>query len=177
VIDWSTVFDESYPEVGATDADIAELISAARAPLAEAEIREILEAQARLPGKRFPEDDPKTWQLPQRQLPASYLTFLRWSNGGQFRKGERWFDPFFSTCEVRGYMLGYDLPGRIPLALAFAFNGGGVFYLFDMRADPVDGEYPVIAAHAGAPWYASSWPVAPSFPEVCRGTLDPFDLR
>jgi hypothetical protein len=73
----------------------------------------------------------------------------------------------------------------MPAALPFAFNGGGVFYLFDMRepAD-ADGEYPVVAAHAGNLGWAGHdecyppecWPVADGLAQACRGRTNIEDL-
>src|SRR5215472_6681118 len=98
--------------------------------------------------------DPSVWVMPTRPLPPQYLSLLKWSNGAWCRSGEREFG-FFPTfdangCGVRESMLAYHVPQYMPGALPFAFNGGGTFYLFDMREDAVGGEYPVVCCHAGS---------------------------
>lgn len=67
----------------------------------------------------------------------------------------------------------------MPQSLAFALNGGGTLYLFDMRGPAVGGEYPVVCSHAGNPgWSAEECVrIADSFPEACRGTINVDDLR
>ncbi len=91
--------------------------------------------------------------MPNFGLPGSYLSFLRWSNGGNFVKGKREFG-FFpavdSRCGVRAMMLVYHLPEYMPGAVPFAFDGAGSFYLFDMREPPIDDEFPVVLSHAGS---------------------------
>jgi hypothetical protein len=124
--------------------------------------------------------DASRWQLPEQRLSPSYLALLAWSGGGDFGTGERWFQlfPVDGPSGVRAMTLAYHLPEYMPAALPFAFNGGGVFYLFDMRepAD-ADGEYPVVAAHAGNLGWATHeecyppqcWPVADGLEQACRG--------
>ena len=76
-------------------------------------------------------------------------------------------------------MTGHQLPEYMPGALPIAFNGGGTFYLLDMRGSAVGGEYPVVCAHAG---YLSWEPdacrvVANTLEATCRGTVNIDDLR
>jgi hypothetical protein len=110
------------------------------------------------------------------------LEFLRWSNGGWCRSGEREFG-FFPTSDpkhgVRAMTLAYNLPEYIPGALPFAFNGCGTFYLFDMRRDAIAGAYPVVCAHAGNKGWEPDqcWPIADSFEAAYRGKLGVDDLR
>jgi len=103
------------------------------------------------------------WALPAVTIPASYLSLLRWSNGGSFRTGRRKWNLFPALDEetgVRVMMLGYGVPEKTPGLLPIAFNGSGVFYGFDTNADAVDGEYPIRAAECGYPnkgtWIAAS---------------------
>ncbi len=60
-------------------------------------------------------------------------------------------------------------------AVPFAFDGGGGFYLFDMRREPVEGEYAIVYSHAGSlGWDDDDCTfVAESFPAACRGTAHP----
>ena len=109
-------------------------------------------------------------------LPASYLSFLGWSNGGEFRNGERWFQ-FFQALHpsqgVHAMQLAYGVPRYMPGALPFAFNGGGAFYLFDTRFGLAADEYPVVIARAGNLGWAPDecFPVAPSFLAAGQGTV------
>jgi len=124
----------------------------------------------------FPWGDAAKWELPRGDLPRNYLAFLQWSNGGAFRKGTKWFDPIFQTEEVRGYLLAYDLPERMPGVLPFAFDGGGTFYIFDMRQPPRDGEYPVLVSHASNLGFGASRQIGVTFLEACQARDDPMSL-
>src|SRR5262245_7423107 len=126
--------------------------------------------------------DAAVWVIPSLPLPAAYLSLLRWSDGGEFGTGERWFQFFPALGErhgVRAMMLAYQLPQYMPGAVPVAFNGGGTFYLLDMRRPAVGGEYPVVCAHAGyLAWEPRAFcVVADSFVAACRGTVNVDDLR
>jgi hypothetical protein len=165
---WDTVFHERYPERGATETDIAELIAGLSMEMTSREVAEVV--------KESPHLSPGTWKLPCRPLPPEYLGLLRWSNGGEFRTGERWFQ-FFTALDarhcVRATLLAYHLPQYMPGALPFAFNGGGVFYLFDMREPPTQGEYPILCSHACNLGYGPDEcvAVAQTFLEACQGRV------
>jgi hypothetical protein len=116
-----------------------------------------------------------------RPLPLSYLSLLAWSNGGEFRTGRRWLQFFPALESAHGILAmseAYGLPRYMPRALPIAFNGGGTFYLLDMREPMVGGEYPVVCSHSGnLGWEADECvQVAGSFPEACRGTIDVDEL-
>jgi hypothetical protein len=72
-------------------------------------------------------------------------------------------------------MLAYEIPQYMPGAVPFAFDGGGTFYLFDMRCDPSDGEYPIVFCNAGALFWEDAIHVAETFPGACQGRTDPYD--
>jgi hypothetical protein len=76
-------------------------------------------------------------------------------------------------------MLAYHLPEYMPGGLPFAFNGGGTFYLFDMREGAVHGEYPVVCSHAGNLGWGpdACFLVASSFEVACRGQVNVDELR
>jgi len=186
-MDWSSVFDETSPDPGASDAEIAEFLATVGQPLTIDEISEIIHFQRSLFHEGHPLHgtcpfDPSLWVMPTRPFPQSYLSFLRWSNGGWCRSGEREFG-FFPTNHptggVRVMALAYLLPEYMPGALPFAFNGGGTFYLFDMRQDAVNGEYPIVCSHSGNQGWKENehWFVAGSLEECCRGKIDVDDLR
>jgi hypothetical protein len=183
MIDWSKVFDEAYPEKGATEAIIECLVATVGKPLARSEIAWLMKEQR----NPFPRGDPlyasyephdvRRWVIPNRPLPNSYLSLLRWSNGGQFRKGRRWFQ-FFPALDrtngVRVMMLAYQIPQWMPGAVPFAFNGGGVCYLFDMRRGAIRGEYPILCSHAGNMGleHDECARVATTFPAACKGKVN-----
>jgi hypothetical protein len=182
-MDWAKVFDESYKQTGASDPALNRFVASVLAPLTCEEI-DYINRNQRNPFPRtdpmyahFRPFDPRAWVLPTGLLPESYLSFLRWSNGGEFRTGEREFG-FFDADGARGMLLGYNLPQYMPGALPIAFNGGGIFYLFDMRRPPVRGEYPVVCASAGnIGWGADEHAVvAANFPKCCRGKVRVEDL-
>ena len=138
-MDWEAVFDESYPEPGASEDGLRRLV-----------------ADIGLP------------------LPAEYLALLRWSDGGEFRTGKRWFQFFPAVDPIHGVLAmreGYELPRYMPGALPIAFNGGGTFYVFDVRQPMIGGEYPVCCTRAGNLGWAPDECVRISntFLEACQG--------
>lgn len=174
---WGEIFDETIQEIGATESEIHLFRETIRQPLTERELGEIASSQS----NPFPEGhelhahyrpfDAKKWILPSRPLPSSFLDFLRWSNGCWARTGKREFG-FFSTFDLREMMLAYHVPQYMPHAIPFAFNGGGVFYLFDLRNESVDGEYPIVCAATGnLGWHPDENAlVAATFHAACIGT-------
>ena len=175
-MDWLSVFDEVHPVSGASAKAIRQFVATLGRPLSAAEVKAIVASQR----NPFPKGDPlytayrpfdpTTWRLPQRPLPQSYLSFLQWSNGGWCRSGARAFD-FFGAGTVRQMLLAYHLPEYMPDALPFAWNGDGIFYLFDMRQQPVADEYPIVCAQAGnLGWTVRKCGyVADAFPAACCG--------
>jgi hypothetical protein len=188
MVDWLSVFDEARPDPGASDGDIERFVATVGKPPTAAEVRAVHRSQS----NPFPKGDPlhaayrpfdpSAWVMPSRALPPLYLAFLRWSNGGWFRSGERELGFFPSSGPsggVRAMMLAYHLPEYMPSALPFAFNGGGTFYLFDMREEAIRGEHPVVCAHAGNLGWGPDecCLVAGSFVEACRGKVNVDHLR
>lgn len=123
-------------------------------PLNDEEQKEIAERES---------SDPGEWQMPTRPLPESYLSFLAWSNGGLFIKGDREF-AMFGAEELREYLITYELPARCPNAIAFAADGLGGLLAFDMRAEAVNGEYPVLHFTADQYDFVAATRIAESFP-------------
>ncbi len=172
--DWAALFEQTELSPGATSEQIQSLVASISEPVTETEAREII-ARQRNP---FPETDtlfaafqpfdPRKWTFPNRPLPKTYLEFLQWSDGPWCANGSREFG-FFSTADVRTMMIEYEVPQYMPMALPFAFNGGGVFYLLDLREDPVEGEYPVVVAAAGNLDWDSAPRIASDFVEACSG--------
>jgi len=178
-IKWEDIFDEYYPRDGATSEEIDKFISTTSMPLTNEELNTIRRSDTNPFRKSDPlynswsPIDPTKWKIPDRPFPASYLSLLRWNNGGDCRTGDRWFQFFpgddSNDC-VRAMMLGYFLPQWMPGSIPFAFNGGGVFYVFDMREPPADGEYPILCSSAGNLDYDDAVKIADNFLDACRGT-------
>jgi hypothetical protein len=159
-VDWPSVFEEASPVPGASEPALTVLRELWR-PLDDEDWPWLAQ-----PGER---EAATTWTLNGSVPPTSYVDFLRFSNGGTFRNGERRFSSFFAAHTLRGMMLGYGIPEEMPSVLPFAFDGGGVFIAFDMRLPPVNGEFPVVAFHASTPCWAETSVVADSFEAACRG--------
>lgn len=180
---WDQVFTETSPTAGATEEELRALATALLTPVTDEEAAGLIASQSNpFPAghplhARYTPIDPRTWRLPGRGPPVSYLDFLRWSNGGYFVNGARSFYPLFAAGEVRGYLLSYHIPQYMPGVMPFALDGGGNFYLFDMRCASADGEYPVLFVHAGTLSYADTVPAGESFVDACTRSTDPMDAR
>jgi hypothetical protein len=185
--EWRSIFDEADPAEGASATEIDRFVATVGEPLSPNEIKEINRGQQNPFRKSDPlykswrPFDPSGWVIPSRRLPPSYLAFLRWSNGGEFQTGERRFQ-FLPAVDpghgVRTMLLAYHLPQYMPGALPFAFNGGGTFYLFDMRRAARKGEYPVVCSHSGnLGWELDECVrIARSFVRACQGKANVDDL-
>lgn len=168
---WSHVFSEVILRAdGASEADIETFVATIGQPLAPAELDDINGTKSRF-------TKPETWIIPNSPLPSSYLSFLRWSNGGEFRNGDRLLQ-FFPILDpihgVRAMLLAYQVPYTHPGILPFAFNGGGIFYAFDMRYRPTNGEYPIVAADCGYSHFPYS--LEATFLDTCLCKID-FELK
>jgi hypothetical protein len=176
---WSSLFTASFPVEGASEDELRTLVAALSKPLSEEEISAVnaLQSNAFLASdplhRHCAAADARDWRIPTNPLPPAYLDILRWSNGGSFWSGDRRFDPFFSASEIRPYLVGYQMPQFMPDAIPFAFDGGGNFYLFDMRRPSIGGEYPILFVGSGNLGYNDAVLVATSFVEACRGSSDP----
>jgi hypothetical protein len=173
---WNTVFDKEYMKVeGLSQNDLQSFLSTWNMPMTEEEIAEIVKRQR----NPFPVNDPlysqytpfdpSRWAIPQMNLPDSYMQFLQYSNGGEFGNGDRYFQ-FFGSSEFRAMNLAYEFPEYMQGAVSFGMDGCGNHYIFDMRNDMRDGEYPILAAHSGNLGYEGCKKVAHSFAELCMGT-------
>ena len=153
MFEWASIFDEVQRAEPASEQDVSELRSYLCSPLTDIERSEIA-VQINPFRQSTPEYTawlpvtPTKWRLPECDLPNDFKDFLRWSNGGWARTGEREFG-FFGIAGIRDYMLRYLFPEYLPGAVPFAFNGGGIFYAFDVRHAPEDGEFPIIAVASG----------------------------
>ncbi|TVX93401.1 SMI1/KNR4 family protein [Paenibacillus agilis] len=182
-MNWKAVFEVCYekcPE--ATEQELDMLINDWHRPLSEHEIKEIVERQ-RNPfpvsdplHKQYQPFDPAKWIIPNKRLPATYVELLRYSNGGEFGNGERYFQ-FFSTAEFRAMMLAYEFPEYMPGAVPFAMDGCGHHYAWDMRSNKDQDEYPILVSHSGNLGYEDAVHIAETFIELCQGTISAEDIR
>ena len=171
-VDWATIFEESSPESGATEQEITILTTQTLAELTESEIVEVDEWR-RKNGQVI--EHPlaaRRWNIPNRPFPPSYIEFLRWSNGGEFANGERQFASFFAIEEIRDTVLGWEIPEQMNGAIPIGMDGCGGFYLFDMRKEPKETEYPIVIAHCGSLAWNDACVVANSFPDLCIHRTD-----
>ena len=176
-MDWPAILTAQYPShprLGASEEEIRAMVSTLGTPLSAAEISQISASQR----NPFPSDhplyaaykplNPSCWRLPDKPLPNSYLDFLRWSNGGEYTHGARRFQ-FFSSKELRSYLLSYYIPQYMEMTVPFALNGSGIFYLFNMHADSDNGEYPIVVSSAENLDFDDAKVIAKSFDECCLG--------
>jgi len=172
-MDWKSLFETCVLVPGATQEQIELCEASVFAPLTRAECAELVAVQQ---NPFRPTDslhahwkpvDPEKWQLPTGRLPPSFLDLLRWSDGPNCLVGKREFQ-FFGTASLREMLLAYQVPEYMPGSVPFAFNGGGIFTLFDMRQPPIAGEYPILVASSGNLDYVDAVKIAESFPEVCQ---------
>ena len=110
-----------------------------------------------------------------RDLPSTYLDLLAISNGGGIAIGEREI-AYFESESMRNYMIDYQFPVYMPGALPFGLNGGGVFYVFDMREPAIDQEYPIVAASSGNLCYDDAPTIARSVRELLSDSTNIEDL-
>lgn len=176
---WSRLFTEQRPAAGATESELQAVVSALFQPVTEIEVL----SAGTLPSNSIDhrgsasvvrkEFDSRNWWLPSRSLPDDYLDFLRWSNGGSFMNGERRFDPFIVAGNLRSHLIRYAVPIHMPGAIPFALDGSGCFYVFDMRRESSNNEYPILYVSSGSLGYNDAVPVASSFLEACKGATNP----
>ena len=155
--------------------DLMFLTNGVFAPITDAEREEIISLQQNPWPTHHPEHatwtpiDPINWRFPSHPIPASYITLLQYADGGLAVNGEREIG-FFGAHDIREYLLHYLFPEFMPLAVPFGLNGGGVFYVFDMRNPPSNEEFPILAASAGVLDFDDSPIVVHSLSELFAGT-------
>ncbi|MGL4108437.1 SMI1/KNR4 family protein [Clostridium sp. LP20] len=117
--------------------------------------------------------NPETWSFPQREFPKSYLEFLKNNNGVIFGNEDRDFQ--FFTCQddgkfgLREMNISYEFPEYMPGGVSFAMDGCGNHYIFDMRQEPIDGEYPILTSSSGWLEFEDAKLVGETFTEVIKG--------
>ncbi|SHJ11310.1 SMI1 / KNR4 family (SUKH-1) [Clostridium cavendishii DSM 21758] len=117
--------------------------------------------------------NPENWSFPQRVLPEAYLEFLKYDNGAIFGNGDRYFQ--FFTCQddgnvgLREMNISYEFPEYMKGGVSFAMDGCGNHYIFDMRKEAVNGEYPILTCSSGCLSFEDSKLVGQTFFEVLNG--------
>lgn len=164
--------DEAFFELNpGIDVDsIAAANAMLRAPFSDDEVSRLSQYLDSDTVSRLPNTSPSI-----RDLPESYVMLLARSNGGGFTIGERevaYFDP----KTIRDYLVDYQFPIYMPGALPFGLNGGGVFYVFDMREPAVGPDYPILAASSGNLCYDDSPVIARTLNELVTDTRNIEDL-
>ncbi len=181
-MNWESVFEHNYENIpGVSERELESFMMNWNKPLSEEEIAEIKGRQRNpfpvtdpLHGLYRP-FDPSLWTIPVKRLPAAYLDFLKFSNGGEFGNGERHFQ-FFGTESLRSMMLAYEFPEYMPGAIPFAMDGCGHHYAWDMRHDPEGDEYPIFVSHSGNLGYEDAAQIAETFMELCQGKISAEDI-
>jgi hypothetical protein len=176
---WPALASWADPEPGATEEQIQQLLDSISEPLTEEKIRLLEE---RLGVNPYPPSDPahatympidaRALRMPARRLPDSFLDFLRWSNGGRFRHGNRELE-FFGCEGVRNMRFNTCLVAFAPLVVPFGWHDGNMLG-FDTGKDPGNGEFPVVFVHQEMMRYP--FEVASGFVEFCRGMTDPAEI-
>jgi hypothetical protein len=164
---WVNVFEDVFEKnQGAGHDEVTDFLKTWNVQLSELEIQEMKSRQVQY--NQYITFDPYLWDFPQRQLPCSYIEFIQYSNGGEFQTGDRYFQ-YFSIKEFREYNLAYEFPEYMKFAVSFGMDGCGNHYIFDMREEMKNNEYPILVAHSGYLDYEGSVKVADSFLELCKG--------
>lgn len=65
-------------------------------------------------------------------IPEELFELLKFSNGGGIINNDREFG-YFSLTEIESFYKEYQFDIYTPLFLPIAFNGGGIFYVYDFR--------------------------------------------
>lgn len=173
--DYSDWFEWLSPEAPASDADISYLQNNTLMALTRSEINQLNQVHWDLIKDSQQNFDASNWHLPIGKFPPSYICFLRWSNGGSFQNGAMQFEPFFTPQEIREYLLNYEFPAYLPNAVPIGFDGGGIFYILDMREPPIQGEYPIFMIGAGALFWEEAVWIADTFETLLKRQDNPLD--
>lgn len=178
---WAAVFDVAQRKPPATTEELSRLEDDLRRPLSDVEIDYIVRSQA----NPWPVSDPYHqswipvspvgWQMPARPLPASFLSFLAWSNGACVVRARMEFG-FLGTNEIREYLLDYHLPQYMPMTVPLGLDGSGNFALLDVRRPMVNGEYSILVAAAGNLGFEDARRAADTFEQFCLRTERVEDL-
>jgi hypothetical protein len=172
--DWSSVLCRHGPcHPGATEETILRSSLSTFQPITLDEIRVVRDNSRNpwFPGtpdyQNWLPTDASGWVFPLGPFPLSYLSLVRWANGGSFRVGvDREFE-LVPIDGIRGQMIELKSPKNMSLAVPFAWGDYYDFYCFDMRQGPSD-EYPILVTGGNTMHYAISSCVAPGLLEFLQ---------
>ena len=110
-------------------------------------------------------------------FPISFLNFLKYCNIQEIENGKRYF-VFYSLKDIRDLTISYSYPKWLKGGVPFASNGGGKHYVFDMRQNSINGEYPIYAVDlCNLGWETNGiYLLGNTFLEVVTGKKDVDDL-
>lgn len=181
--DWSGVLRPDGARVaGATAEAVAFGSRAAFHLITKAEIRQTHDRSRNLWRPGTPEHDTwmptdaSGWEFPHGPFPPSYLSLVRWSNGGAFRAGVDRTLRIVPIDGVRTKMIELHSPENMPLAVPFAWNDYYDIYCFDMR-EPLRDEYPILVTRGNAMHYAASFYAAAGLLEFLQLPENPRPRR
>jgi hypothetical protein len=113
---------------------------------------------------KAPASEESIEQLLQRSkllLPADYLDFLRYSNGGDgFLIVQPYYFRLWPAEQTVDNNLDYQIPDYVPGFFGFGDNGGGEFFAFDTRT--------------AAPWRIYTIPFVPMEESDALGVAEDF---
>jgi hypothetical protein len=98
-----------------------------------------------------------------RRLPPDYIAFLQMCNGADIWHGDHWLLKIWPSDQIPAIATGYRFDEHTPRAMPFATDGGGEALVFDMRREPLDGEYPILLVNYVTLGWDETIPVARSF--------------
>ena len=97
-MDWKNAFEKGYiKNRGASKEEIELFLKSWNKKLSETEITEINSRQKNPYNKNsefyelYKPFDVLLWRIPENKLSDSYIEFLKYSNGGEFENGDRYF--------------------------------------------------------------------------------------
>ncbi|WP_041701772.1 SMI1/KNR4 family protein [Gottschalkia acidurici] len=174
-MNWQNVFEKEYfKNQGASKEEIEKFKKTWNSELTKIEIIDINSRQK----NPFHKSDKNyelykpfnllQWKIPKNTLPDSYIEFLKYSNGGEFQNGDRYFQ-IFSTSDFRQMNIEYEFPEYMEGSISFAMDGSGNHLVFNMRKKRNNGEYPILSIHSGSLGYDDCKLIGSSFIEVCTG--------
>ncbi|MEK8132955.1 SMI1/KNR4 family protein [Paenibacillus filicis] len=166
-MEWDKIFEDAFEKrEGASNQEIYNFHETWNTQISDLEIQSVIDTHAQT-GSDIP-FAPSQWSFPQKKLPSTYIEFLQYSNGGDFQRGDRYFQ-FFSITQFREYNVAYEFPEYMKHCVSMGMDGYGNHYIFDMREEMTDNEYPILVAHSGYLDFEGSVRVADSFLELCMG--------
>jgi hypothetical protein len=177
--DWSNLLRHNGPHrAGATDETVVQSSFAPFHPITPVEIQQVRDCDRNpwLPGtpeyNAWAPTDASGWVFPVGPFPPSYLSLVRWSNGGDFLAGDRRFLRIVGIEGIRAKMFELLSPQYMPRAVPFASNDYYDIYCFDMR-EPLRDDYPILVTRGSTMNYNNCSLAATSLLEFLQLSHNP----